>query len=224
MDRMEFIKLLQSNRDQALPLLAEAVAESIVTPADEAKQMVQQIVEEGYAPLSATSNDQLIWLAQDCRLIDPLIKVKKIIIDRAEGLHSECGKPVTILAEPGPYTGRVVLSTPGDIWSAARKELCKIAQTAPTGGCYDKTDFKIEWTDGKDYQGRADVKHITEPDNDTDLADHVWGFITFHIGKRMPAWMGEQKYREFMERNDVQKLIPEFEDFYYLYDLGMNTY
>jgi hypothetical protein len=222
MDRMEFIKLLQSNRDQALPLLAEAVAESIVTPLEEAKRIVKDIVTQGYTALSSLSNDQLIWIAQDCQVIVPLIKVKLIWIDRAEGLHSECGKPVTILAEPGPYEGRFVLSTPGEVWNAARHELSKIAQTAPKGGCYDKTDFKIEWTDGQVYDGRADVKHISEPDNDTDLSDHVWGFITFHIGKRAPAWMGEKKYREFMEQN--RAYIAEFEGFYYLYDLGMNTY
>lgn len=229
MDRMEFIKLLHSNRTEVFTLLAGVVAESIVTPLDEAKTMVRQIVAEGYTPLTQESNDRLIALAEECRFIDPLIKVKYILIERAEGLIEECRKPVLILAQPMepsamPRHHRLVVSTSGDVWNRANEELRKIAMTAPKGGCYDKTDFWIKWEDGEEYQGRADVKHIGEPNNDTDLADHVWGFIAFHLGKRRPAWMTEAKYAEVMRQKHIQESIPQFEKSFYLYDLGINTY
>lgn len=227
MDRTEFIKLLQSNRDQALPMLAQAVAESIVTPLEEATAMVKRIVVEGYTPLDKETNDCLIQTAVDCRVIAPLLPVKYILIERAEGLHEECGKPVLILAQPMeledmPRHYRLVLGAPDNIWRKAQEEMRKIAHTAPKGGCYDKTDFWVEWVNGEKYQGRADIKHVSEPDNDTDLAEHMWHFVTFYAGRRRPGWMSDQQYAEVKERN--KQHVPEYEPYYFLYDLGVNTY
>jgi len=58
----------------------------------------------------------------------------------------------------------------------ANKQILENSKTAPKGGAYDKHGFKIIWTDGNEYEGRMDVKHTSEPNNDLDIGTHVRGF------------------------------------------------
>jgi hypothetical protein len=64
-----------------------------------------------------------------------------------------------------------------------------IAKTAPKGGGYDKTDVKITFENGRVWEARFEVKHLLEPDNDTDLRKHVRDFLFFHLNPEQIPWI-----------------------------------
>ena len=66
-----------------------------------------------------------------------------------------------------------------------------IAQTAPQGGGYDKTDVEITFENGREWEARFDVKYTGEPDNDTDLRQHVRDFLYFHLNPQDIPWVRE---------------------------------
>jgi hypothetical protein len=80
--------------------------------------------------------------------------------------------------------------------------LMQMAHHAPTVG-YDKTDFRITWEDGYVYEGRYDLHHISQqqenPNRRIDLADHVRGHVTFLSGTRCPGHMTPENYREVLK-------------------------
>lgn len=50
------------------------------------------------------------------------------------------------------------------------------------GGGYDKIDFEIVFADTEAYKGTLEVKHYTEPDNDTDVAKHIHDHLVYYGG------------------------------------------
>jgi hypothetical protein len=79
--------------------------------------------------------------------------------------------------------------------------LMQMAHDAPTLG-YDKTDFRITWEDGYVYEGRYDLHHISQqqenPNRCIDLADHIRGFILFCSGTRRPHHLSEEEYEKIL--------------------------
>ena len=80
-----------------------------------------------------------------------------------------------------------------------------IAPHAPKGGGYDKVDVVITFADESEYSGRLDVQHTTDPDNDSDVAKHVYDFVSFHAG----IWtesafinhhLTYEKYQKYIQR------------------------
>jgi hypothetical protein len=87
-------------------------------------------------------------------------------------------------------------------WRAVGEHIRRdIASNAPRGGAYDKTGFTIVFEDGETYSGRLDIQHSTMPypDNDNDLAAHVWGHVTFYTGERKPDHMAEEDYTGYLK-------------------------
>src|SRR4030067_1467924 len=81
------------------------------------------------------------------------IPVKQVMLKRVEGVsNSEIRKWYTFPS-----------------FAEANKKVRGNAQSAPKTGGYDKHDFKVIWADGKTYEGRLDVKHPSQPDNDNDI-------------------------------------------------------
>lgn len=64
------------------------------------------------------------------------------------------------------------------------------------GGGYYKTDFRVEWADGRVYAGRFDIDH----DTPCDLAAQVRRTCLFVIGKGKPRHWSEEQYRTFLNR------------------------
>jgi hypothetical protein len=85
-------------------------------------------------------------------------------------------------------------------WIAAGLYIRKLAHDAPIGGAYDKRNFVVKWEDDHEHSGRLDVQHLTMPypDNDNDLAAHVWGHLTFYTGERKPDHMDEERYTDYL--------------------------
>jgi hypothetical protein len=85
-------------------------------------------------------------------------------------------------------------------WIGAGLYIRKLAQAAPVGGAYDKRNFVVKWEDDHEHSGRLDVQHLTMPypDNDNDLAAHVWGYVTFYTGQRKPDHMTEEQYTDHL--------------------------
>jgi hypothetical protein len=64
-----------------------------------------------------------------------------------------------------------------------------IAWTAPKGGGYHKTDVKITFENGQEWAARFDIKHLFEPDNDTDLRKHVHDFLFYRLNPDQIEWI-----------------------------------
>lgn len=79
--------------------------------------------------------------------------------------------------------------------------LIHIASEAGSLG-YEKTDFRITFSDGFVYQGRYDIRSLQErqgnPNGCCDLADHIMNFLQVYAGERKPAHMTEAQYTQFM--------------------------
>ncbi|BAS31228.1 SNF2-related protein [Dehalococcoides mccartyi] len=132
------------------------------------------------------------------------IKAKTIVIERAEGPASECGKPVTLT---GP-----------DVWQKAFYLLYKWGKTAPMHGGYDKCDFKVNWEDGQTYSGRYDLKH---PDDETpDLDGHIYHLSAMYAGRFRPAWMNDRQWQDFLNDSTTKQLGPKYRDFLDKYEVG----
>lgn len=85
------------------------------------------------------------------------VKVAYIILERAEGLIEECGKPVVVKS-----------------WKAADEVLRVWALTAPETG-YDKVDFVAVFRNGETYQGTYDLyRNLAKFEG---LAHHVTCFL-----------------------------------------------
>ena len=103
-----------------------------------------------------------------------------ITIERAEGLSSECGQPVTV----GSF-------------AEADAVLHAWSETAPSRGGYDKCDFSISWADGGTYSGRYDLKHHSkEP---ASLTQHMIDECEFHTGKFCPLHMSQDDYTSYLK-------------------------
>lgn len=69
--------------------------------------------------------------------------VESVTITRAEGYEDE------LISRT--FEGQ-------DALALAKQELRRWAHTAPEGGCYDKCDFAIRWSDSSTYRGRYDLQ------------------------------------------------------------------
>jgi hypothetical protein len=100
----------------------------------------------------------------------------QITLTRAEGLVSECGRPVTVAS-----------------FAQAYELLRDWSETAPKTGGYDKCDFLITWPDGDTYAGRYDLQHHTV--DRPSLADHMIGLCDWYAGRAAPEHMTQDEYR-----------------------------
>lgn len=80
------------------------------------------------------------------------IRVKSIVLTRAEGSGVEVNKPMTFSS-----------------FAQAAAKLKQWARTAPPGGAYDKCDFKVTWDDGQVYNGRYDLQQTSNGDLSTQV-------------------------------------------------------
>lgn len=74
--------------------------------------------------------------------------------------------------------------------SKAHSLLHNAAFTAPRGGAYNKVGFTVLADGEVVFQGRCDVKHIDEPDNDLDPIAHARRFAEWVLSER-----GERFFR-----------------------------
>lgn len=131
--------------------------------------------------------------------------VKTIEITRVEGPSYLCGITKTF-----------------DSFKDARTWLYSQSSTFPKGGCYDKHDFKITFTDDETYSGRLDCKHHLESDNDLDVYRHVLEFCTFYSGraKTLPEHFKDHNdyYTHMVLRHGIEEMnsYGEFIDKYLL--------
>ena len=91
---------------------------------------------------------------------------------------------------------------------AGNAYLREISATAPKGGCYDKTDVVISFADGTEWEARFDVKHFTEPDNDTDLRQHVRDFLFFQLHPEKIQWVRDMaNSNRWVERDRAKEIL-----------------
>ena len=108
------------------------------------------------------------------------IKVASIILRRAEGRHSECGKTVG-----------------GLTWEEAQAELVKMGHSAPKKGeGYDKVDFQVTFDDGQKYDGRYDLQEGGQESDGSTLREHVRLFLQF-IGCIRPPHLSTVRHDAF---------------------------
>jgi len=113
----------------------------------------------------------------------PKIQAVKIIIDRAEGPCELCG--------PKTFEGE-------NVWQKAQTHIDDICQTAPKSG-YDKTDFKVIFADGEDYEGRIDLSHPSKENRDVpDLANHIAQHVFFDTGNWCPGHLTNEQYVAYL--------------------------
>jgi hypothetical protein len=113
------------------------------------------------------------------------IPAVSITINRAEGPHDLCRKPMT-------FTG-------DDCWLDAHAWLFSQGKTFPTSG-YDKHDFKVVFADGEEYEGRLDCKAPSCEDPDLNVARHMREFIEFYAGVRRPVHFTDEQWTRHMDR------------------------
>lgn len=104
-----------------------------------------------------------------------------IRLERWEGLVDECGQPETV----GSF-------------AEADAVLLRWSETAPEHGGYNKCGFVITWPDGDTYTGRFDLMHHRR--ERPSLRDHISGQAEFWLGTGCPMHMGEDEYRQAIER------------------------
>lgn len=109
--------------------------------------------------------------------------IRYVILDRAEGPATLCGKPVAVHTVK---QADAILRT----WAA----------TAPAPGAYDKVDFVLVFQDGQTYAGRYD---LTRADRfNANLAAHVRRFLE---GLHRCANPAAPAYAEFLATHDITR-------------------
>jgi hypothetical protein len=86
------------------------------------------------------------------------------------------------------------------LWAKANALIAQIAARCPKDmlGCL-KCGFTVTFDDGDTYEGRFEVK----PFGSGTLEAHIKHHCEFHSGRATAPWMGEKRYRAFLE--DVVK-------------------
>jgi hypothetical protein len=130
-------------------------------------------------------------------------EIKEIVIVRAEGPSSLCGKPKYF-----------------DSFITANNYLSSQSYSFPKTGGYDKHDFKITFIDGQTYDGRLDCKHHLCTDNDLNLYDHIVTFCKFYSGRMeyLPEHLTKEDYDRLLTKqgNDTIKAYGDLLDIYIL--------
>ena len=124
------------------------------------------------------------------------IRLRSILIHRAEGLKEECVE-------------RRVSS-----FEEAEAVIRQMARTAPDDGSCDKTDILVEFEDGKKFGFRFDMdrSHSFSVDLHGDARRHV----EFYAGRWHPERMTQARYEAYLQNwPDEQKAaFAEFLDRY----------
>ncbi len=134
----------------------------------------------------AMTGEELLASAGSGIAVAPLIRVapERIELGWNEGGHPE----TTIAAEDGH----------GGVYARANAVIEQWAETAPTEGGYNKTDFKIVFADGEEYEGRLDLKGPGQANRDMDLSDHVREHVDIYSGRLTPPWMPERQVADMI--------------------------
>ncbi len=87
--------------------------------------------------------------------------------------------------------------------------LREISQTAPKESGYDKTDVKLTFANGQEWNARFDIKHSSQPDNDTNLRQHVSDFLYFHLNPGKIQWIRDLAVSssEYKRREAVSHIV-----------------
>lgn len=131
-----------------------------------------------------------------------MIEATKIEIQRWEGLHEECEKTHTLTGE--------------NIWKQANELLSRMSRTAPVGGSYDKTGFKVIYSDGNTYEGRLEL-HGDETPN---LQNHMRTYCQFHAGQYCPPHMTEKRYKTYLADIVRPEAKAAYEEMLAKYEIG----
>ena len=102
-------------------------------------------------------------------------------------------KSIRIYGSESSYAGDHTF----DNWFDAGVLIRSIAFYAPRTGGYDKTKFEVLFEDDSTYNGRLDIQHYTlpYPDNDNDLAKHIYDHVRFYAGQYCPSHMDAEHYQ-----------------------------
>lgn len=87
-----------------------------------------------------------------------------------------------------------------EVWTKVNGLIAQIAAQCPPDmlGCL-KCGFMVTFEDGETYEGRFEVK----PYGSGTLEQHIRTHCVFHSGRETKPWMGEKRYRAFLD--DVVK-------------------
>jgi hypothetical protein len=137
------------------------------------------------------------------------IQAREIWIRRAEGRPGR--------DDMEPHTFKAGAVSP---WEQANAWIHRQARSAPEGGGYDKTDFKITYADGETYEGRFDLEREHAGRHDP-LGEHVRTFLQFYAGTYRPPHMAEEKYRAYLDsRKNEKPSAAECQTFLDRYEIG----
>lgn len=114
------------------------------------------------------------------------VGVRFIVLERAEGLHEEVGKPHVV-----------------HTYEQADKILKKWAKTV-RGNAADKTDFVVIYRDGYNYNGTffLQKKHI---DGKGLLQTHMFEFTAYNAGINRPDHLKPDEYQDYIDKHSQQK-------------------
>ena len=104
-----------------------------------------------------------------------------IEIQRWEGPIAECEETHRIEGE--------------NVWGRANALLLRMSRTAPSGGGYDKTGFKVIYEDGEEYEGRLELTADKTPN----IQNHMRSYCEMHTGRYRPAHMTEARYQNYLK-------------------------
>lgn len=116
------------------------------------------------------------------------IGVNNITITRAEGPSRLCGKTNT-----RTFTN----------YSDADRFLKSASDTPRRGGGYDKFDFKVTFTDGNTYEGRADVNEDLQSQDDI-LAKQMREFVAYESVSPHNTPAGRRADATFLKKYDLR--------------------
>lgn len=127
------------------------------------------------------------------------VNVQKISITRAEG-------PV----ESTPET------VEADSFKRIDIQLFEWSKTAPKGGAYDKCDFTVTFEDGTEYNGRYDLKHFTETQDEgsvINLAKRIRDHLKVTSLVERPSHFSDdewKRYKDFIQSKGFDQEASEF--------------
>ena len=119
--------------------------------------------------------DSVLEVLQEANGLNRPLAITRVAVRRAEGPIALCDGWHLFECADAEEHGNTYL------W--------EISQTAPKDGGYDKTDVKLTFANGQEWNARFDVKHPSQPDNDTNLRQHVSDFLYFHLNPDKIQWI-----------------------------------
>lgn len=128
-------------------------------------------------------------------------KAVKIVVERWEGRITECGKEEVEGA---------------DVWSRANAILLRWSRTAPSegGGCH-KCGFTVTYEDGETYEGRYELTRKWPS-----IQNHMREHVMFSAGLVTNPWMGEERYRAYLNEIVGEEKMADYKKFLSEYEMG----